>query len=467
MEKEFIKFDLLSFMTTANHISLSELNSLIREAIEMNFLEEVWLVAEIAEMRIAGAGHCYLDLVEKKNERIVARMRANIWKFQYERIATHFFASTGSNIKKGMKVLFSVGINFHEQYGISLVVKNIDPNYSFGDLARQKKEILEQLAKEKLVNKNGLLTLELVPKRVAVISSQTAAGYEDFMNQLTQNKDQYLFETTLFPTVMQGTEVEHSLVSNLSSIAVGNFDCVVIIRGGGASLDLAGFDNYNVGKTIANFPLPVLTGIGHERDETVADIVAHTKLKTPTAVADFLIGKMQDFEEYYKGLQEALIFFSRAQLSRHKISIKQLVQETKLATQKTLFDQRVKLVEIKKSIPGFAKRFIRSEEQKSSSIINRLAVCKAEVTKIQKTKLVKLESHLVSVSTQAIKKEKHKFDLIHKTIELVHPNNVLKRGYAMIFKNGNVVTDKTKVKEGEEIEIKWRDGVKKSKILEK
>ena len=131
-------------MTTANHISLSELNSLIREAIEMNFLEEVWLVAEIAEMRIAGAGHCYLDFVEKKNERIVARMRANIWKLQYERIAAHFFVSTGSNIKKGMKVLFSVGINFHEQYGISLVVKNIDPNYSLGDLARQKKEILEQ-----------------------------------------------------------------------------------------------------------------------------------------------------------------------------------------------------------------------------------------------------------------------------------------------------------------------------------
>ncbi len=286
-------------MQDFNHVSLSQLNAMIREAIEMNFLDEIWLVAEIAEMRIAGAGHCYLDLVEKRENRIVARMRANIWKFQYDRITSRFFAATGSSLQKGMKVLFSVSISFHEQYGISLVVKNIDPSYSLGDLERKKKEIIQQLTKEGLVGKNGQLELEIVPKKIAIISSETAAGYDDFLNQLNNNSGGYLFEVQLFQSTMQGDGVEGSIINNLEVIRKDDFDCVVIIRGGGASLDLAGFDNYNLGKAIAEFPIPVLTGIGHERDETIADIVSHTKLKTPTAVAEFLIEKMQNFEEYY------------------------------------------------------------------------------------------------------------------------------------------------------------------------
>ncbi len=226
-------------MNNFNNISLSQLNGLIREALEINFMDEIWLVAEIAEMRIAGAGHCYLDLVEKKEDKIVARIRANIWKFQYERIATNFFNATGSNLQKGMKVLFSVSLNFHEQYGISLVVKNIDPNYSIGDLERKKKEIIQRLTQDNLLHKNSELDLDLVPKRIAVISSETAAGYGDFMNQISNNNRGYKFQTELFKSVMQGIGVEDSLIKNLSSISISNYDCIVIIRGGGASLDLA------------------------------------------------------------------------------------------------------------------------------------------------------------------------------------------------------------------------------------
>ena len=189
-------------MNNVNYISLSELNGLIREAIEINFIDEIWLVAEIAEIRLAGAGHCYLDLVEKRGGKIVARMRANIWKFQYERISANFFSSTGTNLQKGMKVLFSVSLSFHEQYGVSLVVKNIDSNYSIGDLERKKKEIIQKLIQEKLIGKNAELELELVPKRIAIISSETAAGYGDFKSQLERNSAGYVFQTTLFQSII-------------------------------------------------------------------------------------------------------------------------------------------------------------------------------------------------------------------------------------------------------------------------
>ena len=453
-------------MNNFNHISLSQLNGLIREALEINFMDEIWLVAEIAEMRIAGAGHCYLDLVEKKEDKIVARIRANIWKFQYERIATNFFNATGSNLQKGMKVLFSVSLNFHEQYGISLVVKNIDPNYSIGDLERKKKEIIQRLTQEKLLQKNSELDLDLVPKRIAIISSKTAAGYGDFMNQISNNNRGYKFETRLFQSVMQGNGVEDSLINNLSLISIKNYDCIVIIRGGGASLDLAGFDNYNLGKVIANCKLPVLTGIGHERDETIVDIVAHTKLKTPTAVAEFLIGRMQDFEEYYIGLQEALIFFTREKLAQNKIRLKQFSHETKLNTQKILEKNRVNLAEIKSSIPRIAKSYINTESQKSKKALNRLAILKSNVLNDERTKLLKLDSKIRSYCFQGIEKEKNRVVLLRNTIKLIHPDNVLKRGYAIIIKDGKVLTNKSQMKIGEEVEIKLRDGIKKSKIIE-
>ena len=453
-------------MLDANQISLSQLNGLIREAIEINFIDEIWLVAEIAEMRLAGAGHCYLDLVEKKEGRIVARMRANIWKFQYDRIVSNFFSATGSNLQKGMKVLFSVSLNFHEQYGISLVVKNIDSNYSIGDLERKKKEIIQKLIHEKLIDKNAELDLELVPKRIAVISSETAAGYGDFISQLENNNGGYCFETTLFQSVMQGVGLESSIVTNLRKIDSDNFDCIVLIRGGGASLDLAGFDNYELGKSIANSKLPVLTGIGHERDETIADVVANTKLKTPTAVAEFLIGRMQEFEDYCIGLREALVFFTREKVAHNKMLLKQMSHETKSNTQKILGKNRVNLAKINASIPRIVKSFYINENQKSKQFVNRLAVLKSNKVNEEKTRLLKIESKIQSSCFHRVEKENSKIILFRKTIKLIHPDNVLKRGYAMVLKDGKVLTQKGQLIKGEEIEIKLRDGIKKSKIIE-
>ena len=431
-------------MENHNHLSLSQLNGLIRDSIETSFLNQVWLLAEIAEMRIAGAGHCYMDLVEKNEGKILARMRANIWKFQYERIASSFFAATGNVLQRGMKVLFSVNVTFHEQYGVSLVVKNIDPNYSLGDLERRKKEIIKQLTDQNLIGKNSDIELALVPKRIAIISSETAAGYGDFMNQLNINSNGYHFETKLFQTTMQGENVARSIRESLHAISNENFDVVVLIRGGGASLDLAGFDDFELGKVIANYTLPILTGIGHERDETIPDLVAHTKLKTPTAVAEFLIEKMSSFEEYYSGLRDALTFFTREKIAQNRTVLKELSNVTKIVTQKGLERNRRRLIEVKSELPRISDAFFKSKQKKISQFRLSLNV------------LLK----------QIIQKENAKLNLAENTIKLIHPANVLKRGYAIIMKAGCVVKSVSQLTNGVDVEIKLKDGIKKSKILE-
>ena len=431
-------------MENDNHLSLSQLNGIIRQSIEKSFLNEVWLIAEIAEMRIAGAGHCYMDLVEKNEGKILARMRANIWKFQYERIASNFFAATGNVLQRGMKVLFSVNVTFHEQYGVSLVVKNIDPNYSLGDLERRKKEIIKELTVQNLIGKNAALELALVPKRIAVVSSETAAGYGDFMNQLKINSNGYHFETKLFHSTMQGENVARSVMESLHTISNENFDCVVLIRGGGASLDLAGFDDFELGKAIANYTVPVLTGIGHERDETIPDLVAHTKLKTPTAVAEFLIEKMSSFEEYYIGLRDALTYFTREKIAQNNTVLKELYHATKIATQKGLERNRKRLIEIKSDLPRISDAFFKSKQKKTSQF----------------------ELSLTALPKQIIQKEDVKLKLVENTIKLIHPANVLKRGYAIIMKEGSVVKSASQLSNGVDIEIKLKDGIKKSKISE-
>jgi len=431
-------------MENDNHFSLSQLNAIIRESIEMNFVNEVLLIAEIAEMRIAGAGHCYMDLVEKNEGQILARMRANVWKFQYDRIATNFFSATGNPLQRGMKVLFSVNVSFHEQYGVSLVVKNIDPNYSLGDLERRKKEIIKELSDQNLIGKNAQLDLALVPKRIAIISSETAAGYGDFMNQLKINPNGYHFETKLFHSTMQGENVAFSVMESLNMISNQNFDCVVLIRGGGASLDLAGFDDFQLGKAIANYTIPVLTGIGHERDETIPDLVAHTKLKTPTAAAEFLIEKMSSFEEYYLGLRDALIYFARQKITQKNIVLKELSHATKTATQKGLERNRKRLIEIKSDLPRISSAFLKSKQKKT----------------------FQLESVLNVSPKQIIQKQDSKLKLIENTIKLIHPANVLRRGYAIIMKEGSVIKSTSQLTRGLEVEIKLKDGIKKSKISE-
>jgi exodeoxyribonuclease VII large subunit len=280
-------------------ISLAQLNDLIGKKIKTAFSDTYWLMAETSDVRVNNR-HCYLEFVEKnpQNHALIARARGYIWANTFEMLKPYFERATGRNFDSGLKVLVKVSVEFHPVYGYGLNVCDIDPSYTLGDLQVRRQAILRQLEEEGILSLNKELEMPLLPQRIAVISSSTAAGYEDFHEHLAKNRSGFIFYTQLFPALMQGEQTESSIISALDKIYAHKdlFDIVVIIRGGGATADLASFDAYNLAANCAQFPLPIVTGIGHERDDTVLDFVSFFRAKTPTAVADFLINRMEETE---------------------------------------------------------------------------------------------------------------------------------------------------------------------------
>ena len=291
-------------------ISLLEYNRRINAVINNAALQRCWIVAETVDVAVRG-GHCYLDLVQKNPETnaIVAKSRAIIWSSVFFRLSRYFEEMTGQKFATGLKVMVEVSANFHEQYGLSLVISNINPSYTLGDIARLHLEILKRLKNEGLINLNKSLLWSEIPQRIAVISADSAAGYGDFVSQLNGNPDGLVFYTSLFRSYMQGVNAVPSIIDALERVKkfVNLFDCVVIIRGGGATTDLNIFDNYDLAATVARFPLPVIVGIGHTRDYTVLDEVASVSVKTPTAAAEFLINKLSLELRHLEELQDTIV----------------------------------------------------------------------------------------------------------------------------------------------------------------
>ena len=291
-------------------LSLLELNALVRRSLEQCLPDEYWIQAELSDVRSNTTGHCYLEFVQKdpRSNNLVAKARGMIWSNIYRLLKPYFEETTGQLFTSGIKVLVKVTVQFHELYGYSLTVLDIDPAYTLGDMARRRREILMQLEEEGVLTLNKELEMPVLPQRIAVISSATAAGYGDFCHQLQHNSGGFFFYTELFPALMQGNQVEESVLAALDRIndRVNEFDVVVIIRGGGATSDLSGFDTYLLAAACAQFPLPVITGIGHERDDTVLDSVAHTRVKTPTAAAELLIHRITESADHLEELSARL-----------------------------------------------------------------------------------------------------------------------------------------------------------------
>ncbi len=297
-------------------LTLYELNTLVRETVEDGMSDTYWVQGELSEGRQGYGGHFYGEMVQRADDdsyssagrgtsprhnkagqaNQVAKARVTCWAQTWHQVSQKFEEATGHPLQAGMKVLAEVSVTFHQQYGYSLNVLDIDPSYTLGDAARRRREILHQLEQDGILHDNQTLPIPMLARRVAVVSSASAAGYGDFCNQLENNDYGFHFELSLFPAVMQGARVEETVISALERISreQDRWDVVVIIRGGGATSDLADFDSYPLAACVAQMPLPIITGIGHERDETVLDHVAHTHLKTPTAVASFLIEHMAD-----------------------------------------------------------------------------------------------------------------------------------------------------------------------------
>lgn len=425
-------------------VRLSELNKAIKSAIESAFPQTLWVVAEISEMRCNTRGHCYLELVEKENNNIIAQIRANIWARAFRVIASNFKKMTGESLGQGMKVLLQINVTFHEIYGLSLNIRDIDPAYSLGEMARKKMEVIEQLTKEGLIKMNKQICLPLVPQRIAVISSVTAAGYGDFINHIDTNRYGYKIFHTLFQAFMQGPAAGASIISAMRKVRKQRrlYDALVIVRGGGSQVDLSCFDTYEIAAEIAKFPLPVITGIGHERDYTIADITAHTKLKTPTAVAEFLLSEILRFEERIVEGQKILIQKTSALIAREDHRVRYLAQDLRHIV-KEIFLREMKKIELS------LHKIIRVTYRAIESDSNRL---KLDVSRVAGALHIFFEQqhNRIRQNVQAIR--------------LLDPANILKRGYSITYLNEKAVRDSEDLQAGYIIRTRLNRGSVRSKV---
>lgn len=405
-------------------LTLLQLNGLVRQTLESALPDDYWVTAELSEVRMSG-GHCYMELVQKYDVGggIAARARATIWANTFRLLRPYFEHATGQSFTAGIKVQLLVSVTFHESYGYSLSVHDIDPTYTLGDLARQRREILERLEQEGIINLNKELPMPLLPRRVAVISSASAAGYGDFVNQLNGNEQGYAFQTKLFPAVMQGTNVESTVIAALDAIAVEreHWDVVVIIRGGGAVADLNGFDTYELASNCAQFPLPILTGIGHERDDTVIDSVAHTRVKTPTAAAAFLIGCMDAAAQLLDGWVNALA-------------------------------------------DSVAER-LAHERQRLESLLVRLPAAYGLRQEREQHRLALLSSRLASGARTLLVTQQHRLALAEKSCAAASPEHILRQGYSITTCDGHVVTAPGDVHPGDVLITRLKDGEVRSRMI--
>jgi exodeoxyribonuclease VII large subunit len=443
-------------------LSLSQLNQKIRVFVSSAFPEPLWVVAEISEIRVNSTGHCYIELIEKDEEtdRIIAKMKGTIWSFTYRILAPYFETTTGYNLVAGLKVMIRVLPEFHEVYGISLTIKDIDPSYTLGDLARIKREILRKLQSEGVIDMNRMLPFPQVPQRIAVISSETAAGYGDFMDTLIHNSGGYYFFTELFPAQVQGENAADSIINALERIygREDEFDVVVITRGGGSQSDLECFNNYNLVYHITQFPLPVVSGIGHERDETITDIVAHTSVKTPTAVAEFLVDTINDFENLLETYKEQLSELVFGIMSDEKQKMLSISQKTVYFVHENLNEESNLLVTSYKKLGLLTQQFSRRKYDMLKGFSRRVEFDSGSLLK-SKSSILELTSERLRRSIFIdMKQSKDRLLAIEKNLEYLSPENVLMRGFSISSSAGKLIKDVKDLKEGDELTTKFFKG---------
>lgn len=410
--------------TSANsRLTLLALNTLIRRTIEQQLDGSYWVQAELAEVR-ENRGHCYMEFVQKADDgnSIVARCRGQVWANTWALLRPHFERATGQQLSAGMQVLVEVQVRYHEVYGLSLNILDIDPTYTLGDLARRRREILRQLEQAGVLNMNKELPLPRLLQRIAVISAASAAGYQDFCNQLQQNRYGLAFHTRLFPAVMQGDNVEPTIIAALNAVAneLEQWDCVVIIRGGGAAADLNGFDTLALAENVAQFPLPIITGIGHERDDTVIDLISHTRVKTPTAAAEFLIQHQLTELTHLAELADSL---------------------QRLATQ-VLHTEQQRLQRLTQLLPTLSTLRHSKEQQKLELLMQRIG-------------------HAVSTLFTA---QRHRLTLADSKLRSADPKHILRLGFSITRLNGQALTSASQATPGSTLTTTLHDGTLHSTV---
>lgn len=429
-------------------LTLYELNSMVRDVVELGMPGSYWVEAELSEVR-ERSGHCYMELVQKDltGNSTVARASARCWRSTWASVRPGFEQVTGEHFRAGLKVLLQVHAQFHENFGFSWIVTDIDPAYTLGDMARRRQEIIRILKEEGVFDLNKELCLSLFASRIAVVSSESAAGYGDFCNQLDTNAYGFAFSVRLFPAVMQGERTEGSIISALDAInsEADDFDCVVIIRGGGAVSDLSAFDSLALAENVANFPLPVITGIGHERDESVLDMVANKRVKTPTAAAALLI---ENLKHTYDRIVQA----------QERISV---------SVSRRMDYERVRLERVSGRIPVLFSLVKTRQQARIDSFFARVGAAAGRIVAEERLRLDRLSVALAPAVRQRLSAENHRLELLGQRISAVDPAILLRRGYSITLHNGRAVYSPDQLSDGDVIETRLAEGNVRSVVRNK
>lgn len=429
-----------------DRLTLYELNSLVKETIELTFTQQFWVEAELADAT-ERRGHLYLDLVQKDEHSAtpIARASARCWASVWASVRPRFERTTRQRLTAGMKVLLRVYPQFHQAYGFSWIVTDIDPTYTLGDMQRQRQEIIDRLKRDGVFDMQRELTLPMFCQRIAVISSATAAGFGDFCNHLQHNDYGFHFAVELFPAIMQGEQVEPTVISALDSInsRIDDFDCVVIIRGGGATVDMSGFNTLLLAENVANFPLPVITGIGHDRDESIIDMISFMQVKTPTAAAAFLIERLLNVSE---------------RITAATSSITRCVQEK-------LEYERIRLTAISTRIPILFSLTKTRQLSIIDSLTQRMTAAVQQDIRQRQHQLQIAAQRLAPATQRTMQQEQHRLQMLTQRTVALDPAAILRRGFSMTLCNGRFVTDASQMKNGDIMETRLANGTVLSRVI--
>jgi exodeoxyribonuclease VII large subunit len=449
-------------------LSLTELQLIIRDSLYIALPDMFWVVAEISEINENSAGHCYLELIEKHpdDKNVRARARAIIWSSRYRFLKSFFENITGESLREGLSILVKTRVEYHELYGLSLVISDIDPSFTIGEMAVKRNLIIKKLEQEGIFSMNKELEFPSFPQRIAVISSSNSAGYSDFINQLNGNSFGYHFYTALFESAMQGSETEPGIISALDKIALKShvFDLVVIIRGGGSQSDLSWFDNYNIAYHVTQFPLPVITGIGHDKDMSVPDMVANKALKTPTAVAGFLIdtvaGDEDQLTEIYQEIKDQsriIIEQNRMRVETSKTRLIPLARIILSAVNDTLSVKKLEFINVGKECTYRAGLTPANQE-------SRLVSSVKSFSSLNEAELERKRRSLISETQKSLNFKSSGLDTYNKKLALLNPENVLRRGYTITSLNGKIIKKSSHTETGDLIDTQFSDGTVRSRV---
>lgn len=448
--------------------TLQQVVSSIRKTIEERYQQYYWVKAEMHKLNRFASGHCFPELLQKEDGKIVAQIRGTIWNHQFETINKRFIQVVKEPLKEDTTLLMQVKVTFHESYGLSLQIVDIDPNYALGELQRERQETLKQLQKNGLINANQQLTFPLLPKRVAVISADSSKGLSDFMQVLNNNEWNYSFFTMLFPAYLQGDNAASSIISQLENIkkVLHHFDVVVIVRGGGGEVGLSCYNNYELCKAIASFPLPVLTGIGHSTNLTVAEMIAFRNAITPTELGDFLLQAFHNYSVPLKDAVKSIKFYAVAAVEEEKIALNNLSKHFKNGAQQSLYNSQQKLIAQSREVGSKVRYNLQHNRQKIERLTQNTLRESVHIFQREREKINLVNTQIPKATKASLAEESNLIDNLLHSVQLMDPINVLKRGFSITTINGKTLKVGNKGHKGDEIVTKTANFNIKSTIVD-